>query len=270
MPYALTKIVSFLLQPSTLMLLAIAAGLVLACTTTWRTRGLRLAIGALVLYVVAGILPIGNALLLPLEQRFAGSQPPPDDQPIAGIIILGGFEDGWVSAGRPGLTINEAAERLTEAVRLARARPEAKLVFTGGVGRLWPAGVSAGGPVAAYLADMGIGPERIILEERARNTYENAVLTRALLAPQPGQRWVLVTSAYHMPRSVAVFRQAGMEVWPLPVDYRTRDAGDLVRLFDRIPAGHERLDLAVREWIGLIAYRLAGRTRTLLPGPADH
>lgn len=267
MSHVLAKLAGFLLQPSTLMIIAIAAGLALAGTSRHRRSGLWLAGGALGLYVFSGIVPIGNVLLLPLEQRFATSQPPAGETPIDGIVILGGFEDGWVSSGRPGLTVNEAAERLTEAVRLARARPDAKLVFTGGVGRLWVADVTAGGPVAAFLADMGIGHERIVLEERARNTFENAIFTRDLLAPRPDQHWVLVTSAYHMPRSVGVFRRAGMSVVPYPVDYRTRDAGDVMRLFDRIPAGHERLDLAVKEWIGLIAYRVMGRTRELLPGP---
>lgn len=267
MTHALSKLAGFLLQPSTLIVLAITAGLMLAHRRAHRARGLRLAAAGLAALVLAGIVPIGNVLLLPLEQRFAGSQMPGPTEPVTGIIILGGFEDGWVSSGRSGLAVNESAERLTEGIRLARAHPEAKVVFTGGVGRLWPAGVSAGGPVGRMLADMGIAPGRIVIEEQARNTFENATLTRSLLAPEPGQRWLLVTSAYHMPRSVGVFRAVGFDVVPVPVDYRTRGWGDVTRLFERVPAGLERLDLATREWIGLLAYRLTGRTRQLLPGP---
>jgi len=76
-----------------------------------------------------------------------------------------------------------------------------------------------------------------------------------------------VTSAYHMPRSIGVFRKAGFEVIAAPVDYRTRDEQDLVRLFETIPAGLQRLDLGAREWIGLLAYWLTGRTSALLPSP---
>lgn len=269
MLHALSKIAGFLIQPSHLMLIAVGIGLALASRDTTRRRGLRLAAVALAVYVLAGLVPVGNALLLPLEQRFAEAVPAEATAgPLAGIVILGGFEDGWVSSGRPGLTINEAAERLTEGIRIALKRPEARVVFTGGVGRLWPAGVTAGGPVGALLSDVGIGPDRIVLEERSRNTFENAVLTRDLVQPKPGERWLLVTSAYHMPRAVGVFRTAGFDVAPYPVDYRTRDAGDIWRLFDRIPAGHERLDLAAREWLGLVSYRLMGRTDAVLPGPA--
>jgi uncharacterized SAM-binding protein YcdF (DUF218 family) len=270
MLHILAKIAGFLLQPSHLMLIAIGVGLAFAWREASRRRGLRIAAAALALYVLAGLVPLGNALLLPLEQRFADA--PTADAvagPLAGIVILGGFEDGWVSSGRPGLTVNEAAERLTEGLRLAVKRPEARIVFTGGVGRLWPAGVAAGGPVGKLIADLGVSPKRIVLEERSRNTLENALFTRDLVTPAPGERWLLVTSAYHMPRSVGVFRRAAFDVVPYPVDYRTRDAGDVWRLFDRVPAGHERLDLAAREWIGLVAYRLMGRTDALLPGPAE-
>lgn len=269
MLHALSKIAGFLLQPSHLMLIAIGVGLAVAWRQASRRRGLGLAAAALALYVLVGLVPLGNALLLPLEQRFADA--PATDAiagPLAGIVILGGFEDGWVSSGRPGLTVNEAAERLTEGIRLALKRQEARIVFTGGVGRLWPAGVAAGGPVGKLITDLGIAPTRIVLEQRSRNTLENALFTRDLVAPKAGERWLLVTSAYHMPRSVGVFRVAGFEVVPYPVDYRTRDAGDIWRLFDRVPAGHERLDLAAREWIGLLAYWLMGRTDALLPGPA--
>ena len=188
-------------------------------------------------------------------------------EPVAGIIILGGFEDGWVSAGRPGLAVNEAAERLTEGVRLARRWPQAKLVFTGGVGGLMGHGSDAAGAVGQFLEDVGIARDRIVLEPEALNTFQNATFTRDLVKPKPGKKWLLVTSAYHMARAVGVFRSAGFDVIAAPVDYRTRDARDLVRMFASIPAGLERFDLGVREWIGLIGYRLTGRTDTLMPGP---
>lgn len=104
------------------------------------------------------------------------------------------------------------------------------------------------------------------MERRSRNTYENAVFTKALVAPKPGERWLLVTSAYHMPRSVGLFRRAGFLVEPYPVDWRI---GERVFAFENVSAdGLFRTDIAVREWLGLLAYRLSGRTGELLPGPA--
>lgn len=264
--FVISKIFGLFVQPSSLLILAIAAGLLAMSRPRWRRAGQWLAGSALMLLAFAGIVPVGNWLILPLEQRFSELPLPAAGDRIDGIIILGGFEDGWVSAGRGALTINEAGERLTEGVRLARLFPEAKIVFSGGVGSLLRQGADATGPVARYFAEMGITAERIVLEGRSRNTQENALYTAPLLQASPEQRWMLITSAYHMPRAIGVFRKAGIAVVPYPVDYRTRGPADRTRLFDSVPAGLQRLDLAVKEWIGLLAYRLLGRTDDVLPG----
>lgn len=262
-----SKVVFLLIQPSSLALLALLAGLVLLRTSRRPVAARRLIAGGIVWLVGAGFLPIGNALILPLEQRF-GAEPPAlaADADVAGVIMLGGFEDGWVSAGHGSLAVNEAAERLTETLRLAARFPKAKVVFTGGVGELFQ-GESAEQPLRAFLADVGIAPERIVVEHKSRNTHENAEFTRAMIGARAGARHLLVTSAYHMPRSVGVFRRSGFDVVPYPVDYRTRGSVDLVRLFGSMPDGLKRADLAAKEWIGLLAYRLSGRTDALFPAP---
>lgn len=259
-----SKILFFLLQPSTLAVVAIGAGLAghrrypkAAITFIWL---------GLAWIVIAGFLPIGNALIFPLEQRFSDRQPSLPQDAIAGIIILGGFEDGWVTAGRGGLAVNESAERLTEGVRAARVLPGAKVVFTGGVGSLFE-DVDAGSSVRDYLVDAGIAADRIVVETKSRNTYENAVFTRDLLQPKPVDRWLLVTSAYHMPRAVGAFRKAGFNIVPFPVDFRTRDIGDLLQPFSSIGHGLLRADLATKEWIGLVAYWASGRSDNLFPAP---
>lgn len=265
--YAASKLALFLLLPSTLAFGSLFAGLGLAATG-WRPRlGWRLVWGGVLAVLIGGLLPLGNALMLPLEQRFSGVPQPAAGDGFSGIIILGGFEDPWVSSGRGGLAVNEAAERLTEGVRLARMWPQAKVVFTGGSAAVLFKQEAAGGAVRRFLLDMGIAADRIVIEDRSRTTHENALLTRSLVKPEPGQRWVLVTSAWHMPRAVGVFRQAGFDVIPYPVDYRTSGPRDLMRTFERIPAGLDRLDVAAREWIGLLAYWLAGRSSALFPAP---
>jgi uncharacterized SAM-binding protein YcdF (DUF218 family) len=265
--YPVSKIVAVLLQPSTLAVLAVAIGLFLGWWGRHPRAAARFSRGGLMLLLVGGILPLGNVLVLPLEQRFADVRLPAAGEPVAGILLLGGFEDGWVSAGRGQLTVNESAERLTEGVRLAHLWPSAKVIFTGGVGALWHSHENGTEPVRRYLADLGIAPERLVLEGRSRNTHENGLYTAELVRPKPGERWILVTSAYHMPRSVGVFRKLGFEVIAYPVDFRTRGPEDATRLFDSIAAGFQRLDLAVKEWMGLVYYRLLGRTGELLPRP---
>lgn len=264
--YVASKILFFLFQPSSLIVLCLVTGSLLGLRQAWRRLGMALTAIGLVGLITAGFLPLGNLLVLPLEERFGRAQADLPEGPVAGIIMLGGFEDGWVSTGRGGLAVNESAERLTEALRLARALPEAKVVVTGGVGELL-AGASADVAIRRYLTDVGVAPERIVLESKSRNTAQNAAYSLAMLQPKPGDRWLLVTSAYHMPRAVGVFRKAGFDVLPFPVDFRLRGRGDLLMPFKSVGGGLQRTDLAVKEWIGLVAYRLTGRTQELFPGP---
>lgn len=265
--YHLAKIGALLVLPSSIGLLAIGMGLLLLGTTRWRRLGLKFAISGVVFLAVAGFSPLANWGLYPLEQRFAHTPLPKRDDPVAGIIILGGFEDPWVTAGRPGLGLNEAAERLTEGLRLALRWPKSKVVFTGGVSGLFPGVDSAAGSVGEFLSDMGVAKSRLVLEARSGDTYENAVLTRDLVDPKANETWLLVTSAFHMPRAMGVFRLAGFNVTAVPVDFRTRDARDLARFFSRASRGLMRIDVAAREWIGLIVYWASGRSSAILPGP---
>jgi uncharacterized SAM-binding protein YcdF (DUF218 family) len=267
MPFTLSKMLALLAQPSSLAILSILAGL-------WMTRGAResrlgrgLSWGGVLALILGGLAPVGNLLVLPLEQRFASVPAPLPGDRVDGIILLGGFEDGWVSSGRGGLGVNEAAERVTEGLRLALRHPQARVVFTGGVGGLLARNVEASEPVGRFLMDAGIAKERLVLENKSRNTYENAVFTRDLVKPAPGERWYLVTSAFHMPRSMGLFRKAGFDVIAYPVDYRTRGPEDMLRFFERIPQGLMRLDLGVNEWLGLFAYRALGRIDDVFPAP---
>jgi uncharacterized SAM-binding protein YcdF (DUF218 family) len=93
------------------------------------------------------------------------------------------------------------------------------------------------------------------------------VFSRLVAQPKPGERWLLVTSAYHMPRAMAAFRAAGFAVQAYPVDWRTRGIMDATRPFASLSDGLSRTDTAIHEWIGLLAYRLSGKTRELLPAP---
>jgi uncharacterized SAM-binding protein YcdF (DUF218 family) len=257
------------LQPSTLLALLIGYGAILIWTG-WARWGRRFVSVGAALLLLAGLSPLGNALILPLEDRFprANLDAPP---PPTGFIVLGGAEDRLVEVARKAPAVNEAGERLLETVVLARKFPEAKIAFSGGdAGILYKADAEAVG-AAALLKDMGVAPDRLILEAGSRDTYENAVYLKSELDKLgllgPDRRWVLITSAFHMPRSMGAFRQAGFTVEPWPVDYRTRGPADLTRPFDRVSEGLRRVDMAVHEWVGLFAYRLAGRSPELFPAP---
>jgi len=140
-------------------------------------------------------------------------------------------------------------------------------VFTSGA--VTYRGVRATGAeaVGVIFRDLGISADRFVPESASRNTWENAVYTKALVQPQPGQLWLLMTSAHHMPRAMGAFRKVGFAVEPWPVDYRTADKYDWYRTFEAPSEGLRRLDLAVHEWIGLVTYWIMGRSDELFSEP---
>ena len=264
MYHLISKALWSALQPSTFVLLVLLAGAALLFTRRWR-MGRGLVVAGAALFLIGGISPLSTWLTMPLEQRFARANLGSTD--IEGIIVLGGAEDARVAAGRHAHAVNESAERITEAAALALRYPKAKVVFTSNTIRYGGQNVSGAETADQIFRDLGIAADRLMPESASRNTWENAVYTKALVQPRPGQRWLLVTSASHMPRAVAVFRKAGFPVEPWPVDYRTADERDLYSLFDAPSEGLKRLEMAVHEWIGLIAYRLMGRSDELFPHP---
>lgn len=262
--FVLSKVFWFLAQPSSLCALVLFIGIALSFWQRFARLGRRMALTGFALLLIAGLSPLANAAILPLENRIARAQIKPGE-PVHGIIILGGLENGRVSLARGTLAINEAAERMTEAVILARRHPGAKILFSGGAGSVFREHLPGAASIVDYLREAGIANGRLLVEDRSRNTYENALFSKAAAKPKPGERWLLVTSAFHMSRSLGCFRKVGFDVAPWPVDYRTKDAGDLLRPFDSIGKGLRRLDTAAKEWIGLIAYYAADRTSALFP-----
>jgi uncharacterized SAM-binding protein YcdF (DUF218 family) len=244
MDFVLSKLLWAVIAPGNLLFLLLVAGLV------WR----RVLYTAVPLMAIVAVFPIASWLALPLENRYP---PPAAPEHVDGIVVLGGVLDGALSAVRGQPVIGNAAERLTAAVALARRYPEARIVFSSGEGALLPQGYAEADASVAFFAELGVPGRRLVIERSSRNTWENATLSRELAKPQPGETWLLVTSAWHMPRAVGCFRKAGWSVLPWPVDYRT-NPGRVVLGFG---LGEElaELDLVAKEWVGLAAYWAMGR-----------
>ena len=262
--FILSKTLGFFALASNFLISIGLIGLILLCTRFVRLASW-LVVTCVVLIAIAGFSPLGNVLMLPLEQRF----PPWDASrgPPAGIVVLGGAISPDVSMARGAVALNDAAERITVTAELARRYPDARIIFSGGTGSLM-ADAPAEAPVAVKeLVALGVAHDRITAEEQSRNTIENAVFSQLLADAKPGERWLLVTSAFHMPRAMAAFRASGFAVEAYPVDWRTRGPVDAVEPFASLTSGLAMTDAAVREWVGLVAYRLAGKTSELFPAP---
>ncbi len=254
------KLVSMVAAPTGLLVALAAMGLLLH---RWRLgRGLLL-LGVAGL-VACWFLPLEVWAARPLEDRFPRVILAPEA--VDGIIVLGGAIEDLTSEDRGTPSLTSAADRLTTLFILAKQYPAAKLVFTGGSGHLEQGITNEAKFARILLAQMGMDVARITFESQSRTTYENAVMSRARVHPEPGQTWLLVTSAIHMPRSVGVFRRAGWDVLPYPVGYRTRDR--LTALTGSLGDKLSLLDWAAHEWEGLLAYWLAGETSALFPAPS--
>jgi uncharacterized SAM-binding protein YcdF (DUF218 family) len=262
--FTASKTLGFLALPSNFLITIGLVGVILLFTPLRRLASW-LIVTSLVLIAIAGLSPLGTVLTLPLEQRFPpwdASRGPPD-----GIVVLGGPISAGISAARGTVALGEGAERIIAAAELARRYPNAKVIYSGGSNALIFEEGSEAEFAVPELESLGVARDRIVAEEQSRNTTENAVFSRLIANPKPGQRWVLVTSAAHMPRAIAAFRAAQFPVEAYPVDWRTRGPIDVATPFGSLSAGLSRTDAAMHEWIGLLAYRLAGKTTTLFPRP---
>ena len=262
--YALSKIAGFFVVPSNLLMLVGLGGALLLCTRL-AGAGRRLMLTGVVLLAIAGLSPLGNVLIFPLEQRFPAwdaSRGAPD-----GIVVLGGAVTADIAAARNDVALNEAAERMTATVELARRYPNARIIFSGGDGSLLYGGNESDAALRLFER-LGLPAGRVELEDQSRNTFENVLFSKRIAAPKAGERWLLVTSAYHVPRAMGMFRMAGFPVEPYPVDWRTRGVEDTWRPFPSLAEGLRRTDTAVREWAGLVIYWFSGRSSELFPGPS--
>ena len=261
--FAFSKIFWWIVEPSNVFLTLFVAGVVLLWTR-WRRSGRRLLAFLTVVAVILAVLPIGTWMIVPLENRFPQVREVPAS--VVGLITLGGAVNQFMTVARDQTALSGGVERLTEFVAIARRRPELRLVYTGGSGSLTRQDLKETLVARRFFSEIGFDPARVVYEDQSRNTHENAVMTHALIRPRPDETWILITSAMHMPRSVGVFRKAGWKVLPYPVDYHTDGTGEF-RYFSGFGAGLGGLSTALKEWLGLFAYRVLGRTDSLFPAP---
>jgi uncharacterized SAM-binding protein YcdF (DUF218 family) len=263
-----SKIFWMFASPINLLLFGALIG-VLLCFGRRARFGRGLALTTILILLVAATLPLGVLLIAPLEDRFP--LPPAGLPPPEGIIVLGGAINDGVSRARQETVFNEGGERVTEAVVLAKRYPQARVVYTSGSSSFNGATSTEALQAKKLMSQMGITPERVTIEDKSRNTDENARFTAAIVHPEPSQRWIVATSAFHMPRSMGVFEKAGFHPIAYPVAFRTqgRWRDDLRLTFD--PGRNLRVfEIAVHEWIGLIGYWASGLSDHLFPGPGDN
>jgi uncharacterized SAM-binding protein YcdF (DUF218 family) len=253
--FVAAKLLTFITQPLAWVALLLAMALWLP--HRWRRASTALSWSALIVLLLQGWEPLPDALLRRLEQQY----PAPariDLQRYAGVVVLGGATDSsYVWEGHTQPALNGAPERMTAALPLLQQAPRLKLLFTGGEGKLIAKGLTEAERARRFYASMGVDPKRLLLESASRTTYENAVLSAQLPGVDKTQPWLLLTSAWHMPRSMATFQKAGWNVTPWPADYRAGLETPWMQY--SLVQGAEKWRTALHEILGLWVYRLSGR-----------
>ena len=254
--FFLGKVLGLITQP----LVWVAALLAMGLLVSWRKPrlGRGLVSGALGVLLLMGWLPLPDLGLRALEGRYAEIAPGADLSGYTGIVLLGGAMGlGFIAQSHSQPVVNGAAERMTATAAILRRHPGLPVVFTGGEGTLSGTGPSETERAKVFFDSLGIAANRVQYESVSRNTYENAVLTALMPGVNKSDKWLLLTSAWHMPRSMATFEKADWNVTAYPVDYRTGASTPWTE-YD-LQTGSEHWHILLRELVGMVAYRLTGR-----------
>lgn len=254
--FFLSKVLALITQP----LVWVFAVLVLSLLCARRRPRTSRALVALALLgmLVTAWKPLPEAVLRALESHYPEMAPDAKLEGYAGVVVLGGgLESGRTQMAHVQPMLNDAGERMTATVALLRHNPGLRVVFTGGEGMLMGIGQTEAERAKIFFDSLGVKDSQVQYESASRNTYENAILTAKLPGVDPTQRWLLLTSAWHMPRSMATFRKAGWNVTAYPVDFRTGADSDWLDV--ALGGGAMDWQTALHELVGLVAYKLTGR-----------
>ena len=248
--FVLSKLMSAVTQP--LFWLSLWWLLALVLLSRFRRFATSLLWGGLVVLGLLGFNAVPDALLRPLENRFKVPRMTSSDQ-YAGVIVLGGATDKQgIYKAHGQVPLGDAAERMTVPIALMRKFPNFELIFSGGEGRLVPTGTTEAELAGVFYTEQGVDMNRVTLESQSRTTRENAKRVAALLGERCKQPWLLVTSAWHMPRSMAEFQAVGCNVTAYPVDFRT---GEETSWTEYSMAGSLMAwQTALHEYLGMFVY----------------
>lgn len=259
--FLVSKIVWLLLSPDSLLLILILLTLGLLYIGKNKQAKILLTTISGILIIIS-FFSIGEWLLYPLETRFPTNPILP--QQIDGIIVLSGAEDPLLSSVWNQVELGSASERDLTFLSLAKKYPTAKLVFTGGTGSLINQEYKAADVAKKLFEQQGFDTTRILFERESRNTYENIIYSKKLAQPKKGENWILITTSWHIPRSIGIFCKADWHVIPYPVDHQT-NKDNLFRINLDLIDNLQMLKTAIKEGLGLFAYYLSGKTDSLFP-----
>ncbi|MDZ7919835.1 YdcF family protein [Rhodoferax sp.] len=254
--FFVSKVLAPLTQPLLWVAMLLLIGLLVQIR--WPRAGRRAIWAAWALMLLLGWMAPSEWVIRQLEGQYAEFTPQADLSDYVGVVVLGGAtESGRVQQAHAQPLFNGAAERITAPLAMLRHNPQLRVLYTGGEGALRGSGPSEADRARVFYESVGWSSGQVQYESASRNTYENAALSAQLPGVDKRKRWLLVTSAAHMPRSMGTFVKAGWNVTAYPVDFHTSQTSDWLDF--NLASGAVNWEAALHELLGLMAYRLAGR-----------
>jgi uncharacterized SAM-binding protein YcdF (DUF218 family) len=251
----LSKLLPLIVLPEGLLSSALIAVFVSAYRRSWRGASVSAAL-AFGIYVTSASPITAHWLMGSLERQHPAD---PASLPRADVAIVLGGAVHAPSRPRREPELGDAVDRVWYAAQLYRSGSVKRILVVGGSLPWWPHGRPEAELIRAMLVDLGVPATAIDIGATSRNTYENAVEAKALMQKRPFTSGLLVTSAWHMPRALAIFTKAGIPVVPAPCDFRASDtlSGTLL---DWVPQADAfaMTSAALREWMGFYVYRWRG------------
>ena len=253
--FVASKFLAFAVEPLYWVLVFLVAGLLL--WPRWPRLGKRLSWLALVVLLLSGWVFVPSMLLRNLESRYPPLPAGTEMQHYVGVVVMGGaLSNSKLWTEHKQVALNDQAGRMTAAVTLTQRYPHLKVIFSGGIASVPPTGLTEAERAKQFFDELGVPASAVVYEAGSRNTYENAYYSSLIPGADIQQPWLLLTSAYHMPRSMGVFEKIGWNVTPYPVDYRT--TSDLSWYDYSLHFGPGQWELALHELLGYYVYKMAG------------
>jgi uncharacterized SAM-binding protein YcdF (DUF218 family) len=256
MEFYLSKILNFFINPLYILSLIILIQLFIIFFIQSKKLVIFFSKLFLILFLIFGYSPLSNFLLSKIEDHIQTSKYPV--QQLTGVIVLGGsFNSGVESKERNEVSLNSSVERLTKALEIYKKNPRILILFSGFSNEIKPQGWSEFDMAKKFFLDQGVRIDNLIFENQSRNTFENIMYSKDIIANYKGT-WGLITSANHMPRSFFSFKKQGLILEPISVDYKTGTSRMFWINFN-ISAGLSNWNIILHELIGISYYKITNK-----------
>ena len=264
--FELSKILWAIAMPLNALCLLILLGWVVRKLIHDKAGRVMITTGVITILVFA-ILPIGPMMVTWLERQYPPTQELPEQ--VDGIIVLGGMFETYLSNTFKRISMNDQVDRMVCFADLVKKYPKARKIFSGGPGDFLHPGVTESSDAIRFLGRFAFELEerRIVFEESSRNTYENVVKSKESIMPQEGENWIVITSGYHMPRTMGIFAKQDWPVIPYACDLKTDGTYNPFTRMPNAVFNFEMLNIAVKEILGSIIYRITGKSAFILKPP---